>query len=130
MASRQTETEAQELKANFEKTYPDRTFRIINSSQERRIGRGVAEMKGYQIIEDDGSIMVTVNYTEFQVLEVRKCVCGAEVLTAAVGEDGLNECPSCKAERKSRQEQDGTERANRSAAKVREMTWRDAWEES
>ena len=130
MATRQTQQAAQELKADFERDYPTRTFRIIDSSREMRIGRGVAEMKGYEITEDDGSIMVKVNYTEFSILEVRACRCGAEVLTKAIGEDELDECPTCRKAREQRQAQGHRVQEARERTKVRTWTARDTWEEN
>lgn len=121
MAGRQTATEAQELKRSLEQAFPTRAFRIIDNSTKRTIGRGVAKRNGYTIIEDDGGIMVKVNYTEYLVLEVRKCDCGAEILTAAIGEDGLSECLDCRSKRHGQQ--------NTNSASVREWTARDAWEE-
>lgn len=103
MATRNTIQKAQELKENLEITHPTRKFRIVDQSEKMRIGRKAAEAYGYEILEDTGNIMVLVNCTEFAVLEVRKCGCGEEVLTAAIGEDSLDECDECYRRRQERQ---------------------------
>ena len=117
MASRSTRQEAEKVKAEFQASYPDATIRIIDNSKTMRIGRLVAQDKGYDIVEDDGGIMVTAEVTTFDILEVRTCACGNEILTAAIGELGLTECKSGKEQRRARQAAelaDGIER-NRTA---------------
>jgi hypothetical protein len=103
MASRDTLAEATELKNKFETRYPARKFKIVDQSEKMRIGRRVAIAEGYEILEDTGSAMVMANCTQFAVLEVKHCECGAEVLTAAIGEDGLHECDDCYRHRQERQ---------------------------
>ena len=100
MADRDTLQEAQELKANFENWFPGREIRIVPRAQG------------------------------FSVLEVRHCICGAEVLTKAVGEDGRNECATCKTKRAQRQSAQSQEAIRRSAANVAEHAWRDEWEQA
>lgn len=129
MASRSTLKKAQELKAKFEANHPNAEIRIIDRSGIARIGRGVAESNGFEIVEDDGGIMVTINEVRFEVLEVRHCKCGAEILTAAIGEWGLDECQACKETRETRQRIELDESIERSHQAVAEMTWRGEWEE-
>ena len=104
MASRTTLEKAQNLKAELQARHPRAEFRIIDDSKERHIGRNAAEADGYKIIED-GEITVLAMVTKFDVLEVRHCDCGAEILTIAIGEHSLNECVTCRTERQARQKQ-------------------------
>ena len=104
MASRTTLEKAQNLKVELQVRHPCAEFRIIDDSKERRVGRSAAEADGYKIIED-GEITVLAMVTRFDVLEVRRCECGAEILTAAIGEHGLDECATCRIERQARQKQ-------------------------
>ena len=68
MASRNTLEKAQELKNEMEQRHPNATIRIV----EERTG--------------------------YWIGEVRKCrECGGEILTAAVGEWGNDECRECAA---------------------------------
>lgn len=99
MATRTTLKEAKELKASFEANHPDAVIRITDRSETKRIGKAVAETKGFEIIED-GRVMVTAKVTSFDVQEVKFCeVCGAEFLTHAVGEAGNYFCSTeCKPE--------------------------------
>ena len=96
MASRKTLKEAESLRDEFQARHPAATFRIIDNSKTMNIGRVVAMMDGYDIVKDDGAIMVTAKVTRFDVVEVRHCSCGAEILTAAIGENGIDECAKCK----------------------------------
>jgi hypothetical protein len=121
MATRNTIQEAQELKARFETRYPARKFRVVDQSEKMRVGRRVAIAEGYEILEDTGSAMVTANCTQFAVLEIKHCECGAEVLTAAIGEDDFCECDSCYQERRTRQAktlEDGIRNSTQRAAQA------------
>lgn len=112
MASRTTLEKAQNLKVELEVRHPHAQFRIIDNSKKRHVGREAAEADGYKIIED-GEIMVLAMVTRFDVLEVRHCDCGAEILTVAIGEHGLDECTTCRTERQTRQKQALAERCER-----------------
>ena len=100
MANRDTLQEAQELKEKFEGLYPGREIRIIQKPQF------------------------------FSVLEIRHCDCGAEVLTKAIGEDGLNECATCKAARAQRQSAKSEASIRSAARNVAEANWRDWFEQA
>jgi len=129
MASRTTLKEAQEVKAQMEARHPGRTIRIIDKSGVAQMGRLAAESKGFEII-DGNDITVTVKEIRFDILEVRKCRnCSSEILTAAIGEDGLDECEPCKAQRKARQEKELAESIERNRQSVAEWEARDRWEE-
>lgn len=94
MATRNTQNEANQLKTKLEKQYPNRKFRIVDNSRTMKMGRLAAEEEGYEILS--GSVItVTAKVTSFTILEIRECGCGTEILTAAIGEDGLNECREC-----------------------------------
>lgn len=95
MASRNTLKEAKELKAQFEQDYPGIKIVISDKSSERRVGRRVAESKGFEIIEDSGVIMVTVKEMRFEIMEMRGCECGDEYATAAIGEVDSGKCQKC-----------------------------------
>lgn len=116
MASRNTKAEAQDLRNEIEARFPGVDIRIVDKSAVRKVGRKIAERQGLEILKDDGRFMVKVFEPKFEVLEVRTCRCGAEVLTAAIGEDSLDECPACRAARKERQERDLETRIARKAA--------------
>lgn len=118
MASRTTLRKAEELKEQMQEWVPAVTLRIIDRSETRRIGRGVAEMEGYKIVEDDGGIMVLAEVTQFDVVEVRQCACGAEVLTIAIGEAGLDECQACKRKRQKWQAEESMHSSQASRASV------------
>jgi hypothetical protein len=130
MATRDTLEKAQELKARWEVDFPNAEIRIINKSGIMTVGRGVAEMENLEIIEDNGGIMVKVQMPQFEVLEVRHCECGAEILTAAVGEWGLNECQNCKQTREVEYAANLQAGIEKSRQEVNEIAWRDEWEES
>lgn len=67
MASRNSMKEAQELKMTFETNYPNAEIRIVE------------------------------NGARFDILEVRECDdCETEILTAAIGEWGVDECFDCR----------------------------------
>ena len=94
------------------------------------MGRMVAEQKGFEILAGN-DITVTVRETRFEILEVRKCrQCDEEILTAAIGEYGLDECAACREKRQARQKAEGQARAERARREVREWDARDAWEEA
>jgi hypothetical protein len=95
MATRKTLTEAEELSAKLQIAHPTAKIRIIANHREMRIGRAVAERQGYEVLGDDGGIMVLAQVTEFSILEVRHCDCGVELLTAAIGEYGVDMCQKC-----------------------------------
>lgn len=129
MASRITLQEAQNLKAELQVRHSHAEFRIVDNSNERRIGRKAAEAKGYQIIED-GRITVLAMVTRFDVLEIRRCQCGAEILTAAIGELGLDECPACQTKRQARFQKELKESCQRNADHMAAWDAMDEWEES
>jgi len=129
MASRDTKEKADELKQQLEARHPSIELRIIESHEQQRIGRAVAKRKGYEIVEDNGGIMVTVNVAEFNVVEVRKCQCGAEITTIAIGEYGLDECADCSAAREERDSAAIKASIKAQKAAVDEADWRDQWEE-
>ena len=128
MASRSTMKEAKKIKSDWETKYPNRTFCIIDRSAEMQIGRKAAEMEGFEVIEDNDDWSVLAKVTQFDILEIRQCGCGAEILTAAVGEDGLNECKDCKARRRVRQEKELAARIDRNRRATAEWQARDKWE--
>jgi len=131
MATRDTLKEAQELKSQLEQEFPNAKIIIEDQSSEIQMGRMIAEMKGFEIIEDDGGIRVTVKETRYEVLEVRKCGCGIEFTTAAIGEYSANdECQDCREKRIDRQRQELDVGVARESARVKRMNWRDAWEQS
>jgi len=129
MASRDTKEKAIELKQKLEARHPSITLRILESSEERRIGRAIAERKGYEITEDSGGVMVTVNLTEYNIVEVRKCRCGAEITTIAIGEHGLDECANCEAAREERDSAAIKAGIKAQKAAVDAAAWRSEWEE-
>ena len=114
MASRSTRQEAEKIKAETEARHPGVEIRILDNSGTAQIGRMIAEREGFEILSGN-DITVTVRETRFEILEVRKCRCGAEVLTAAIGESGLNECSACREKRQERQKREGQARAERKA---------------
>lgn len=128
MATRKSCQAAQELVTKLQKRYPKATFRIIDNSKTMQIGRKAAEMKGFEIIKD-GSIMVMAQVTQFEVLEVRECQCGTEILTIAIGEWGLDECTDCHEKREARQAKESQERRLREEQRIAEAEWRNRWEE-
>ena len=130
MASRATLKEAEEVKEELKARYSTATFRIIDNSKTSMVGRALAETKGYKIVEDDGSRFVKAEVTQFDVLEVRVCTCGAEVLTAAIGEAGVDECQECRTKNTAQYTVELDEAVKRSRDKVAEMVARDEWEES
>ena len=114
MASRSTRQEAEKIKAETEARHPGIEIRIIDKSGVTQMGRMIAEQKGFEIISGN-DITVTVRETRFEILEVQECRCGKEILTAAIGEDGLNECTNCREKRQQRQKAEGKTRAARKA---------------
>jgi DNA-directed RNA polymerase subunit RPC12/RpoP len=119
MATRNSKHAAEELKTKWEAEYPGSEFVIIDRSGIQMIGKFVAEENGYEIIEGNGP-RVKAKVTEFEVLEVKHCHnCGAEVLSAAIGEASSYECVECRnklaAERHSRSEE-AKERSRQSVA--------------
>jgi DNA-directed RNA polymerase subunit RPC12/RpoP len=130
MASRNTLREAQELKAQIEKQHPAAKIVIVESSSERRIGRRIAGNEGFEIIEDDGGIMVTVKETRFDVLEARTCQsCGNEYTTVAIGEADDGRCPGCREKAQARWRKELAERVKAEEERVRELEWRNEIEE-
>ena len=111
MASRTTLKKAQVLKEKWEAEYPNAKFRIIDNSMTRTIGGKVIESP------------------HFNILEVRVCGCGGEILTAAVGEASLDECKECKAKRLARQEQELEASTARQAQRMADWDAMDEWEE-
>lgn len=75
MATRATLIEAQELKAQLEAKY-NLKLKIVSNI-----------------------------FGEFDVLEIKVCRCGAEVLSAAIGEDDFTQCNECYRRREARQAQ-------------------------
>lgn len=121
MASRNTFAEAQELKAQFKQDYPGIKIIVLSSKTERRMGRAVAERKGFEIVEDSGGIMVTVKETRFEILEARTCGCGKEYTTRAIGEIDSGKCDKCSkvgAQRHGQELSEGVQRENERTAKV------------
>lgn len=129
MATKKSLKEAQEAITRLQTRHPNATFRIVDNSKTMRIGRGAAARQGFEIVEDDGGIMVTAKVTAFDVYEIRYCRCGAEVLTAAIGEDGLDECRTCRKKREERQARISGRNRRESARRVAQAEWRDRWEE-
>jgi len=132
MATRNTKEKAQQLKEKLEAEYPGIEIRVVDQSSTRRLGRLIAEQNGLGIIEDDGSGMVVVRMPEFAVLEVRHCQrCGAETLTAAIGEIAMtgDHCQSCEMKRHETYLHELEASCERSAERSREAEWRNAWEE-
>ena len=116
MATRNTIEAARALKAKWEREYPDRTFEIVDRSYTGGIGRGIAKQEGYEIVEDDGGCTVVAKVPQFAVLEVRKCrACGAKILTAAIGEDSLTWCQTCKEKQDQQWGQESKRRARQAA---------------
>lgn len=114
MASRSTRQEAEKIKAETESSHPGVEIRILDKSGMTQMGRMIAEREGFEILGGN-DITVTVMETRFEILEVRKCRCGAEILTAAIGESGLDECTDCREKRQQRQKREGRARAGRKA---------------
>jgi len=128
MATRNSRQEAEQLIASLD---PSRQYRILDNSVSRRIGRAVAQRQGYTVVEDTGGPMVTAQVTEFEVLEVRHCAdCGAEVLTRAIGEDYIVECANCEKRNHEAHKHALAADKAREAERVREVAWRNKWEES
>lgn len=131
MATRNTLKEAQDQKAQLEQDFPGIVIEIEDRSGERQVGRGVAERDGLEIVQDDGSVFVTVKVTRFSILEIRKCgVCGSKYTTRAIGECGLRECRNCKNARLEQHSRELDESIERESVRLEEATWRDAWEQS
>ena len=121
MATRNTKAQAQEIKEKFEKL--GFQIRITESSGVQSVGRWVAERKGFEIIEDNGGIRVKCKVTSYLIQEVRQCRdCGKEILTEAIGETAEDDCKDCY------QTYDFT--GNESTERVKEMAWRDEWEQA
>ena len=119
MASRNTLKEAQELKAEFKKSFGGVEIRIVENTETRQMGRIVAEEMGLDIDGQD-DLFVTVKVTRYDVLEVRHCGCGQEILTQAIGEIGLNECPTCRERRENSQNAERTASIARQSADIKE----------
>lgn len=127
MASRSTLQKAQEVKAEIESRHPGIKIRITDESGVHQMGRAVAERKGFEIVEDNGGCMVTVKETYFDISEVRICTgCGVEILTAAIGEDTLNECTTCRERRLEKQEKELQASIERSRQR---MDWAESFDE-
>ena len=129
MASRSTMTAATELMKKWQTEYPEASFRIIENSEIREVGRALAEREGYTIMEDDGSRWVLANVTRFDILEVRHCACGAEILTAAVGEYGLSQCQDCSEMLAARHAREMDSNCQIEAARIMELEIRDRQEQ-
>jgi hypothetical protein len=129
MATRKSLGEAQKLVAELQIRHPNAIFRIVDNSKTMRVGRGAAEMQGFKVVEDDGGIMVMAEVAAFDVYEVRQCRCGAEVLTAAIGENNLDECQICRKKREERQAKVSRHNQFHAARRVAQAEWRDRWEE-
>lgn len=130
MASRADREVAEKLKAQYQNEYPNREFRVLDKSSTRKVGRVIAERKGFTVIEDDGGPMVTAQVAAFDVLEIRKCAdCGSEVLSAAIGEDSAAVCTHCRTARRERKEKRSRRRQTTSRQQVAESRARDRWEE-
>jgi len=99
-ASRGTRQEAEKVKARMEERHPGVTIRIVE--------RG----------------------PRFVIMEARKCQCGTEVLTAAIGELGANECPACREKRQARHKAEGRAQVEKARQSVASWVARDVWEEA
>ena len=129
MASRKTRQAAQELKAKFQERHPDLIFKITDVSRTYQMSRATAERWGREIIGGDETT-ATVRDAQFKVSEVRICVdCGAEILTAAIGEIGDDRCPTCRETSKAAFKAELTARKAASAKLSAEREWRNNWEE-
>lgn len=99
MAYRNTLKEAEELMSKYEAEYRGHEFRIDDKSSIRVMGKGAAEMNGYEVIEQVNRLQVLAKETRFEVSQVRHCaVCEAELLSSDIGESGYYTCSGCKAE--------------------------------
>ncbi len=127
MATRSTQQAAQELKSEFETRYPNRQFRIEDNSGAMQIGKMAAKRQCYEIIED-GDITVIAKVTRYDVLEVRHCDCGAEILTKAIGEDGADKCRACRERQQVRFDKKLRKSEAEGTQAVRDQAHRDAWE--
>ena len=85
MAARDTLNEANELRDQIAARHPSRTIAVRDLGEGRRWDR-------------------------YAVVEIRRCACGAEVATHAIGEGEGGECTACKAAREARR---GVEREQR-----------------
>ncbi len=129
MASRKTRQAAQELKAKFQERHPDLTFRVTDVSRTYPMSRATAERWGREIIGGDETT-ATVRDAQFNVSEIRTCVdCGAEILTAAIGEIGDDRCLACREASKAAFAAELAARKKVSAAFSAEREWRNDWEE-
>ena len=100
MANRATLDGAQALKVQMQSMFPNAKLTIVDRSKPSTIGRDYAIEHGLEITSDQGGALVTAIATRFDVLEVLAChECGSEVLTAAIGEIGNDECQDCRQER-------------------------------
>lgn len=121
MASRSIRQEAKQVQQKFQEEYPTATFRIIEDSTTTRIGRFVAEQNGYEIVEDNGGSFVTAIMTTYYIVEVRSCnLCGAEVLTHAIGEMSYDLCSGCRTAYQDSERGASAEQQRRSAEAVRQ----------
>lgn len=127
MATRNTQEQAEQLKAEFETRYPARQFRIVDNSGTMTVGKMAAITNGYEVIED-GDITVLAKVTQFDVLEVRYCNCGAETLTGAIGEDGPDKCKICRARYLARFARELRKSETQGLQAVQDQAHRDAWE--
>jgi hypothetical protein len=94
MATRETKEQAQELLEKFQARWPNLSFRLTDESTSR--------------------------YSQFGVYEVRACQdCGAEILTAAIGEDSINRCRTCKDKAARAEEEQSRQACAKSAERTR-----------
>jgi len=105
MATRDSLEKAQALKRELEQAHPGIEIRILDRSTEETVWIKVAEAQGLKVLSVVDDTHVVVSRPRFDVLEVRRCTgCGKEILTAAIGEAGLDECPDCQQRRQQRQQ--------------------------
>jgi hypothetical protein len=129
MASRAILSKAQVLKAKMEAAFPAAKLVIINRSKSGTIGRDYAIEHGLEIIEDTGAL-VTAIMTSFHVLEVKLCCgCGSEILTAAIGEAGNDECQDCRDKRGAEFKSELTGGVIVETERIAELEWRNNQEE-
>ncbi len=107
-------------------------YRVINHSATRKIGRKAAEWENYEIVEDTGELTVLAKVPSFHVVQVLHCdVCGAEILTRAIGEDrAVTLCPTHAVEREAKLEAEVAQGIEQSAREAARWAARDEWEEN
>lgn len=124
MASRKTRQAAEELKAKLQEQHPSLTFKITDVSRTYQMSRATAERWGREIVGGDATT-ATVRDAQFNVSEIRTCVdCGAEVLTAAIGEFVIDRCQTCRGKSKADFEASLATSIKAEDERVAELEWR------